>query len=149
MSGLDVSRLTASDCVAALRSYPRRFRAAIATIGDDEPVDTTEAAAIADQTASTIAAAADAMRRVLTVDAPVLSALAATLRTPASTEAALDHLTLECDALADAIERVDVDDWARTATASDGRTITALDVGREAVKVGADGLHAAEASLRR
>jgi hypothetical protein len=50
--------------------------------------------------------------------------------------------------LADEVQRVSADEWGRTATlAGADRTITALDLVREAVRTGTDNLHAAEAAM--
>jgi hypothetical protein len=62
-------------------------------------------------------------------------------------ESALDHLQLECERLAATIAGVGGDTWARKATVGGGRTVTALDVAREAVRAGAEHLRAAERAM--
>jgi hypothetical protein len=164
MAGLDVSRLAPRDCVAALRSYPRRFRATITTVGDDERPDDVahrpgpdghSAVDVADRTARAIDALGDAARTALVTDHATLPAElfddgARPWRDAGGepVESVLDLLTLECNRLAAEVERVDADSWTRTATiAGSGRTVSALDVVREAVRVGAEGIKAAEAAM--
>jgi hypothetical protein len=62
-------------------------------------------------------------------------------------ESVLDLVTLECGRAADEIEHVDADSWTRKATVGGGRTVSALDVVREAVRVGAEAIRAAEAAM--
>lgn len=164
MPGLDVSRLAPSDCIAALRSYPRRFRATITNVGDDERPDDVahragpdghSAVDIADRAARAIDALGEATRAVLVTDGATLPAElfddAARPWRDASGEpvdSVLDLVTLECGRLADEVAHVDADSWTRKATiAGTGRTVSALDVVREAVRVGAEGIKAAEAAM--
>ena len=63
-------------------------------------------------------------------------------------DAALDQLTLEAGALADAIGQIHGDDWARTGAVAGGGTITALDIAKDAVRAGADNLRAAETTMQ-
>jgi hypothetical protein len=165
MPGLDLSHLSPSDAVAALRSYPRRFRALLSTFDSDEKPDDLvhragpdgfSAVDHADHVARGLALLGRALQDVLQHDDAVLSP--ATFDDAArdwqvgareqSLEGALDFLTVEAEGLADAVERVPADAWARRATvAGDGRTVTALDVVREAVRTGADHLRTAERTL--
>jgi hypothetical protein len=164
MAGLDVSRLAPRDCVAALRSFPRRFRAVITTVGDDERPDDIahrpgpdghSALDIADRTARAIDALGDATRAVLVTDGGKLPAelfddAARPWRDTGvdSVDSVLDLVTLECGRIADEVEHVDADRWTRTATLTgSGRTVTALDVVREAVRAGAEGIKAAETAM--
>ena len=64
----------------------------------------------------------------------------------------LDQLDDEAVALADAVDDVSGDQWTRAADVAGGGTVGALDVVREAVRVGHDDLTAVErtlAALRR
>jgi NADPH-dependent glutamate synthase beta subunit-like oxidoreductase len=84
-----------------------------------------------------------------TVDAALLDdgSRGSTEGTASSVEAALDHLQLQCERLADTIEGVHGDAWARKATVRGGRTVSALDIAREAVLAGAEHLRAAERAM--
>jgi len=68
---------------------------------------------------------------------------------PESIAEAMVLLGHEAEALADEVDGVlNADDWSRTATvAGDGGAVTALDVVREAVGAGAEGLGAVRATL--
>lgn len=161
MTGLDVSRLAPSDAATALRTYPRRFRGAVTALGADEHPDDIAhrpgpdgrcAAAIVADVARRIALLADATRRVLVEDSPSLDAAVldpAVLDSSAdAVDAVLDRLTAACTSLADSIGGVDAGSWSRSATITGaGRTVTALDLVREGVRAGADGLKAAEAAM--
>src|SRR3954451_3968628 len=152
MAGLDVSHLSPSDAVAALRSYPRRFRSLLTTFDDDEKPDDLvhracpdgrSAVDHVDHVARTLALLARPLQDIVQRDdVPVPPA---TLDDDArewqvssgepSLQAALDFLTVECEAFADAVSHVPTDAWARTATvAGSGQKVTALDVVREAVR---------------
>jgi hypothetical protein len=165
MTGPDVSKLSPSDCVAALRSYPRRYRAIVAPVGGDEKPDDLvhragpdgrSALDHVDHVARSVALLGQAMHQVLTQDQPVLPA--AVLDDAArewavdggqlEADAVLDFVTRECESLAASIERVDANDWTRSGTiAGSGATVTAIAIAREAVRTGADHLRAAEAAV--
>jgi hypothetical protein len=163
--GLDVSRLSPSDSVAALRSYPRRFRALMTSLDEDEHPDDLvhragpdglSAVDHADHVARAVAVLGEAMRQVLVQDEPTLLPAVADdsarewemAAQPASVDAALDFLDVECNAMADAVERTPADDWTRTGTvAGSGRKMSAIDILREAVRTGSDHLHAAERAI--
>jgi hypothetical protein len=165
MSGLDVSRLSPDDAVAALRSYPRRFRALLTTFDEDEKpddlvhragADGRSAVDHVDHVARSLAILGRAMHDVLQRDDVTLPPATfdddarewQVTSGDASLQAALDFLTVECEGLADAVSRVPAESWARTATvAGEGRTVTALDVVREAVRTGAEHLRSAERTL--
>src|SRR3954469_16934647 len=165
MSGLDVSHLAPGDAVAALRSYPRRFRSLLTSFDDDEKPDDLVHRAGADgcsavdhveHVARSLALLGRALHDVLQHDGVTLPP--ATFDDDArewqigsgdpSLEAALDFVTVECDGLADTVSRVSAGSWGRTGRGGGaGRTVTALDVVREAVRTGAEHLRAAERSL--
>ena len=155
MSGLDVSRLSPEDVVAALRSYPRRFRELLTSVDPDE----LPAAAIehADHVARSLALLGEAMRQVLVQDGPTLMPAVAddSQRDWAhagawSVDDALAFLDMEAHALADAAADVSAEAWTRRGTvAGSGQSISALDVAREAVRTGSDHLRAAEHLVSR
>jgi hypothetical protein len=161
VAGLDLSLLTPADALVALASFPRRYRAELNPLPDDE-----QAADRADEQAgrlgpegvSALDVVSDVtrtwgllsheLRRVQTLDQPTLhpAALDGSARhwdTPApdSIDEALVLLGHEADALADAIRSYPTaDDWARRAHAPGGASATALDLVREGVRVGSEGL---------
>jgi hypothetical protein len=162
--GLDVSRLAPSDCAAALRSFPRRFRAAVTSLDEDERPDDLahrvgpdgrSAFDHVDHAARSIALIGGALREVLTRPEPVLPAAVIddgarewAVAGDGSLEAALDFLTVECLALADLIDETHGDAWSRKATVAGDGTVTAIDLAREAVKTGAEHLRAAERAMQ-
>ena len=155
MSALDVSRLSPEDAVAALRSYPRRFRELL-TSADEEDVPA-EAVEHADHVARTFALVGEALRQVLVQDDPTLvpavaddSAREWAHAGASSIEDVLTFLTMEANALADAVADVASNAWTRRGrVAGSGQSLSALDIARDAVRTGSDHLRAAEAALRR
>jgi hypothetical protein len=158
VSQLDVSGLSPSDCVAALRSFPRRYRALLALGEDDDDAvlhrpgpDGLSALEQTDAAGRDLAVVADAVRRTLVEDGPVLHPAvldpgarqyAHGIEQPA--EAALDLVVLEAERLAELTEHVPAVDWGRTAEVVGDGTVTAVDLLREAVRTTAEHLHAAE-----
>lgn len=165
---MDLSKLAPSDIVVALRGLERRYRGLFAGLGEDEsPEDLAHRAAggwspIEHIVAGAwgIAAADRALAAVLTSDSPVLD--------PADVDAdarpkpgavtgtvheRLAELGLEANAAADRVESTPARDWTRTGVVGDtGRTVTALDLARQAVRVGVAHLRGAEevlAAVRR
>ena len=153
MSQLDVSRLSPEDIVAALRSYPRRFRELLTSV---EPHDVpAEAIEHADHVARSIALLGEAMRQVLVQENPTLMPAVADdgqrewAHTGAgSVDDALAFLEMEANAMADAVADVSSQAWTRRGTvAGSGQVLSALDIAREAVRTGSDHLRAAERLL--
>ncbi|MEY2402804.1 MAG: hypothetical protein QOD38_355 [Acidimicrobiaceae bacterium] len=153
VSGLDLSRLAPEDAVAALRSYPRRFREVLTSV---EPQDLPqEAVEHADHVARSLALLGEALRLVLVQDQPAVHPAVADDSArewahdgTSSVDDVLAFLTMECNALADAIANVASTAWDRTGTvAGSGKRITALDIVREAVRTGSEHLRAAERAV--
>lgn len=157
---IDVSHLTPSDAVAALRSFPRRFRG-VTALADDEDEELLhrpgpDGRSVADHVelaARDLALLADAVRRTLDQDRPPLhpAVVDAGARDDAhqlepSLQAALDLLTLEAGALADRAEHVPAGEWSRTAEVAGHGDVPALDVLRDAVATTAAHLRAADAA---
>jgi hypothetical protein len=160
---IDLTKLSPNDAVTALRSYPRRFRSAFAPIDDDEGIeevaqqagpDGRSAVEITADTVRTWTVLREALRQIQVSDSPVVHAAVVD---PASRQwetpmrstvtEVLDHVDDEAAALADAVAAVPGDQWHRSANVAGGGTVTALDVAREAVRVGHEGLVATEATL--
>lgn len=150
VSGLDVSHLSPDDGIAALRSYPRRFRELLTSV---EPHDL-PAPAIeeADHVARSVALLGEALRQVVVQEQPTLMPAVAddaarqwALSGTSSIDDVLAFLAMECNALADAVSAVPADAWTRTGTvAGTGKELSALGIVREAVRTGSEHLRAAE-----
>jgi|tagenome__1003787_1003787.scaffolds.fasta_scaffold20531377_2 hypothetical protein len=169
MTGLDVSKLLPPDALAALRSYPRRFRNEVTSIEGDEDMEELaarigpngeSAIQIMSDVSRTWTVLAEALRQTLTSEDPVVHAAVVdpaqrSWDAPPSDSLAdvltvLDH---SAEALAERMASVrDLDDWNRRAQVAGGGQITALDIARNATVAGHDGLaavHDAIAAARR
>ncbi len=166
-AGPDTSRLSPADCVAALRSYPRRARQAVAaaTNGDDVDAlaevagpDGRSAVQHLDGAARSLEVLGEAVRSVLVQDGPTLvpAVLDESARvwvvegSSGDVHAALDHLEAAAQSVAEvaAGDAGGAEGWDRTGTvAGSGEEVSALDVLREAVRTGAAGLRGADAAL--
>ena len=159
---LDLSQMSPNDAVTALRSYPRRYRAALAPIDDDNVEELAERAGPdgesalqkATDTARTWTVLLEALRQIQLNDSPVVHAAVADPAqrhwdAPArdSLATVLDDLQDGAEALATAITSVAGDAWGRRADVAGGGSVTALDVVREAVRVGRENLDAAERTI--
>jgi hypothetical protein len=161
---MDLSQLSPSDAVVALRGLERRYRGLFAGLSDDEAPDDLahrragDWSAIDHVVAATrfIARANRALARVLTVDSPSVaaadvdpSASSSPGAPPGPVDGPLAELGSEANAMADRIEHVPAGDWSRPAVVDDGsgRTVTALDIARAAVDAGVTHLRDAEKVL--
>jgi hypothetical protein len=161
VSNLDLSRESPGDIVVTLRSLPRRFREALfGREGEDAEAlarvvgpDGRSALDHVADTGRTLALLGGALGEVLSGRQPVLRDVvtdpsARHWEVPASDlDGELGLLAEEAKALADRIERVPGNDWQQVGQVADGGELTALDLAREAVRVGIDGLHATEHAL--
>lgn len=165
--GPDTSRLSPADCVAALRSYPRRARETVVAATDGEDVDALaevagpdgrSAVQHLDGAARSLEMLGEAVRSVLVHDGPTLvpavldeSARVGVVDAPTGdVHAALDHLEAAARSVAEVAEgdAGGAEGWDRTGTvAGSGEEVSALDVLREAVRTGATGLRGADAAL--
>jgi hypothetical protein len=155
--GLDVSRLSPSDCATSFRSFARRYRGLFSGFEDDASSDALlnrpgagghSAAELAERAAADLAAAAEALRRTLVADLPEVSLLAQPRRgidrmTP---DVALDQVTSEAEALADRIDETDPEDWNRRASV-DGHEMSALELVRRTVAEAAADYRATEQTV--
>jgi hypothetical protein len=157
MSSLDLSRLSAGDAEVALRSFGRRYRAELQPVGDDDRIDELaarlgpdgeSALGVVSDVTRTLGLLASEIHRTLTVDEPVLhpavadaSARRWDVPPPESVDEALVLLDHELDDLLRIMgEAGNTDDWTRTGTVAGGGTRSALDLLKEAVRVGSDGV---------
>jgi hypothetical protein len=164
MSSLDVSRLLPPDALAALRSYPRRYRNEVASFEGDDAVDELaarigpegeSAIQIMSDVSRTWSILAEALRQTLVTDDAVLhpAVLDPSLRSwdtppPDSLDDVLTVLDHAADALTDRMASVsDIADWNRRAAVAGGGEVTALDLIRTAAVVGRDGLAAVHAAM--
>jgi hypothetical protein len=160
---IDVSSISPNDAVTALRSYPRRFRSALAPIDGDERTeelaqqagpDGRSAVELTADVVRTWTVLREALRQIQVNDTPVVHGAVidpaqrdwdAPVRETVAT--VLEQLDDQAAAFADAAAAVPADQWTRSATVAGGGSVTALDVVREAVKVGHDQLAAVDTTL--
>lgn len=158
MDTRDLALLSPKDGVVALRSLPRRFRAALRPVDDPDCDEWAERVASsghapldhlvdADRTLTLLR---QALEQVLHHDHPVL--------TPATTDPSarewppvhsglqgeLEHLDGTAEGFADLADRVPPADWGRTAAIAGSDEVNALDILREAVRTAITDLRAAE-----
>lgn len=150
-----------SDAATALRSFPRRFRAVLRPIDDDQveawaeqvgPTGTSAADHLV-QAARGITVLHQALRQALHAPQPptlapaVLDESARAFDTvvPTSVDDELHLLAEEAEAMATTIGDAPASAWAKRATvAGGGGELTTLEIAREAVRTGVDHLRAAQ-----
>lgn len=161
--GLDYATIGPGDALVAVRSFPRRYRALLTSLGQDEDrdsavrrrpaPDTWSAVEYTAHVADRLDELADAVRRVVVEDRPAVRLGDADKRAVEqrygdwdSTEAlfALDHA---CARLGAVLESVDPGDWTRTGITDSGQR-DALGLARDAVHEGAHHLRDVERGLR-
>ena len=161
---IDLSRMSPNDAVTALRSYPRRFRSVLAPIADDENIeemaqqagpDGQSAVELTADVVRTWSVLREALRQIQVADTPVVHAavLDASQRqweapVNETVESVLAQLDDEATELADMVASTASAEWTRTADVAGGGSVTALDVVKEAVRVGHDDLDAVERTLQ-
>ncbi|WP_334143103.1 hypothetical protein [Rhabdothermincola sp.] len=164
MAALDLSHLTPPDAVAALRSYPRRFRSLIRPLADDEDIDEIAHRAgrdgrsvmqVVSDLTRTFVLLEHALQQIAMDDEPLLHPAVLEpgsrhweTEPPASVDEALTLLADAADALAERTSTLPGKAWQRTAPVAGGGTVTALGVIRDAVGAGRDGLDEVERILR-
>jgi hypothetical protein len=158
-------RLSPRDAVVALRSFPRRYREVFAAIEGDDGLDAVaarlgpdgqSAAGVVSDVTRTWALLTEALRQIVFTEGEVLHPAVGDARQrsweathPDRIEDTLVLLGHEADALVDLVERVTTSqDWTRQASVAGDGTVTAIEVLRDAVQVGADGLGRSERILR-
>ena len=131
--GLDYDTISPSDAKVALRSFPRRFRTALAGALEDDadeglvrrrPDETTwSALEYTVHVADLYELFAPAFRRMYEQDAPTITEgwdpderVASEHYNDQDPAGALDRLDAAADALVRVLDRVDADGWSRTAT---------------------------------
>ncbi len=163
MSDIDLSRLAPSDAVTALRSYPRRYRALLRPLDDDAVdelahrvgPDGRSSIEILSDVTRTLVVLGEALHQITVNPTPVLHAAVVDpaerqwdTPPPEELDDALAMFDDEATALAEAASRVPSDGWMRTgAVAGTGAAVSAMEVVREAVRVGRAGLNDIERTL--
>ena len=164
MSPLDLSRLSPDDAQVALRSYARRYRAELRPVPGDDRADELAARLgpggesaidVVSDVTRTLGLLGSELQRTLTQDEPVLHpAVADPSRrhwdapAPERVDDALVLLDHELDSLVELARSVTTtDDWTRRATVAGGGSLSALDLLKEAVAVGAAGLDQVRTTL--
>ena len=163
MEDLDLSRLSPAEAAAALRSYPRRLRGLLSSLDADEDPeelaqrfgpDGRSVLGIVSDTTRTWVLLHDAMRRIAISERPVLhpAVIDPTQRdwdapAPASLSDALEVLADTAAAFADDVDRTPATAWTRIGEIAGRGTTTALDVLKDAVRVGHDALADASRTL--
>jgi hypothetical protein len=159
----DTSQVSPSDAATTLRSFARRFRAALRPPDDSDEGRTDDAlhrrpadgglSAIehAAWTATAIAQVNEAFRRVMIEDDPLIDLPPIDVSPPVdgdsdSVDAVVARIEAAGEQLASAITNVHGTEWTRTARVGD-RQITALEVVRHAVRLGVEHLRAAELTV--
>ena len=157
--GFDPPTVSPGDAAAAVRSYPRRFRALLVRPDDADPEivrrrpapDEPSAAEHAMAAAVDMDRAATALHRVRVHDHPVVDIAAgpqgATQVPPLDT--VLERIDAAARALAAGIEAISGDEWRRTGVAAGGEPVGALDIARAGAHAGIHALRAAERALAR
>jgi len=165
MDAADVSRLNAPDVAAALRSFPRRYDMAITeaalarTVAPEEIAarkgdDGTSALDHLLDAVSSLTLVERALIQVLRTDNPALhpGVLDPTHRDwdppmGTSLDTMLDMLRDQCEYLGTHVADTPSSEWSRPGHIADGERLTALDLAREAVRVGSTNLRAMERVL--
>lgn len=157
--GFVADKVTPQDAIVALRSFPARWRTALAVHLDDadpegvltvRPTPTAwSALEHAGHVRDVLHALDIRVQRTLREDEPVLPATHVTPPSGANEQGmavVLAALTVSTDQFSQTIELVPSSQWSRQARRS-GETITALDLIREAVHVGSHHLRLATTTL--
>jgi DinB superfamily len=151
--GFQDSAVTPADAAAALRSYPRRFRAVLVRPDDDEGADVIlrpasdgwSALDHAAHVAVSFGAVAEALR-LASIEEQPLVALAPERREPAvgPVDDVLAALEDAAGRAAGSVESIKGADWNRRARLGEGDDVSALDLARHAVHEGVHHLRGAE-----
>lgn len=161
--GLDPATINPPDAVAALRSFPRRWRSTLGLVADDPQAGELVARRADPSSWSTLEHTwyvADLLewygqrvRRASVADRPHLPAEdlqrwpEARSYNDRELETALEKIDEQASGLAAALQRLTADDWLRQADV-DGADVTILTMVRDAVVQASDHLRAAERALR-
>ena len=159
--GIDPESINPPDAIAALRSFPRRWRSALALVADDPSAsdlvsrrtgDSWSALEHARFTADLLESTREHVERTRREEQPNLGD--GPTRPPGqmgggdeALGTALAAISEHAPALADALDELPAEDWRRSATV-DGRETTILSLARRSVAEVAGHLRGAEQALR-
>ncbi len=145
--GIEPWTLTPSDAAVAVRSFPRRFRALLVRPDHRDRPHLVAGRAEGGwsalehtaHVADVMVCVADALRLVQVHDDPAVTVEPAPPRTAAfeELEEVLADLERACEELAHTVDGVSGHEWERRAHLEDGTQVTALDLVRHAVHMGA------------
>jgi hypothetical protein len=153
--GIDPATINPPDAIAALRSFPRRWRSALGIVADDPGAadlvrrragDSPSALEHAWSAAHLLASTDEHINRARRDDGPSL-ANGAAAEQPGELEEALDAIARHAPALATTLEGLPPDYWKRSATLG-GREVTILSLAQGAVADAAGHLRGAEQALK-
>jgi hypothetical protein len=157
--GFGPDRVTPTDAVAALRSFPRRWRSALAVHLDDPDPESILTARLtpgdwtplehAGHVRDVLHALDIRLQRILREDEPVLPETHVTPPSGANEQGlavVLAALSVSADQIARTVDQTPAAAWRRSARRA-GSTVTALDLAREAVHEGNHHLREAVESL--
>ncbi len=143
--GLDLATVKPPDGLAAIRSYPRRYRRLLVRLDDEEGArivtrrpapDEWSALEHAVHVADVIEAVGEALERVQVHDDPSIDVDVGQPR-PAPVDDVLQRLAAASERLASLADNITGKDWQRSGRLRDGERVTALSLVRHAVHVGA------------
>lgn len=145
MCGLDPRTVKPPDASAALRSYPRRYRRLLVRLDDDEGAAVVtrrpgpgrwSALEHAVHVADVLDAVGRAAQRVSVHKDPPVDLRVPTPR-PAPVDEVLRRIRTGCEELAALVDQVKGKEWLRSGRLPGGERVSALDLVRYAVHVGA------------
>lgn len=143
--GLDPRTVKPPDASAAVRSYPRRYRRLLVRLDDEEGAGIVtrrpgpgqwSALEHAAHAGDVIVAVAEAIERLQVHDEPTVAVEVGPPR-PAPVDEVLDRLASGAERMASLLDGIKGKDWHRRGRLPDGEQVTALDLARHAVHVGA------------
>ena len=155
--GLDPRSVKPVDAAAAIRSFPRRYRLLLVRLDDEEGAGIItrrpgpgqwSALEHAVRVADVLEAARVALERIQLHDDPSVNIDVKPPRTTPVDEV-LARLQAGSERLASTIDGIKGKDWQRRGRLPDGATVTAIDVVRHAVHLGAHHRRELEAVLSR
>ncbi len=161
MNDIDLGHLTPSDAVAALRSFPRRYREQLQPADGKLPVGTdvdvragkpgpggSSALGIVAGVESSWRTLGEALKQVVLSHEPTVSVEPGAAEPARKVTQAVIELEARATELAAQIDQVPGDSWRRKGTsAGSGEELTALDLVHRAVSVGRRGLDEVQATL--
>ncbi len=154
--GIEPRTVSPSDAVVALRSYRRRYRALLVRPDDEEGADVVRRRPAPDRwsalehaahVADVFEVAADALRTIRVHEEPEVAVEPGRAPRAGTVDEVVDRLGVGAERLAGTVEDMQGEDWKRAGRLLTGQQVTALDVVRHAVHVGAHHRREAERAV--